>query len=64
MAVASAGIGIPGLIRRVRTISSPSGITLTIEISTMRSRAMSMPVVSKSKKMIGRLRLSSIRVMR
>ena len=60
MAVDSSGICIPGLILRVLTISSPSGITLTIEISTMRSLAGSTPVVSRSKNMIGRLRFSFI----
>jgi hypothetical protein len=60
MAEASSGICIPGLSRRVLVISSPSGMTLTIEISTMRSRAVSTPVVSRSKKMIGRLRFSFI----
>ena len=54
------GMCIPGLRRRVRVISSPSGMTLIIEISTMRSRAVSTPVVSRSKKTIGRLRLSFI----
>nr|DAR47933.1 MAG TPA: hypothetical protein [Caudoviricetes sp.] len=60
MAVASAGICMPGLMRRVLTVRSPSGLILTIEISTIRSLAVSIPVVSRSKKMIGRLRLSFI----
>ena len=59
-AVASAGMGMPGLSRRVRVISSPSGMILIIEISTIRSRAVSTPVVSRSKKMIGRFRFSFI----
>ena len=59
-AVASSGMCIPGFSRRVFVISSPSGITLIIEISTIRSRAVSTPVVSRSKKMIGRLRFNFI----
>ncbi|GFI66981.1 hypothetical protein IMSAG192_00505 [Muribaculaceae bacterium] len=55
MAVASAGIGIPGFTRRVRSISEPSGMTFIIEISTMRSRMMLVPVVSRSKNTIGRV---------
>ena len=59
-AVASAGMCISGLSRRVLVISSPSGITLIIEISTIRSRAVSTPVVSRSKKTIGRLSFNFI----
>ena len=60
MAVASSGMCISGLSLRVLTISSPSGMILAIEISTMRSLAVSTPVVSRSKKMIGRLRFNFI----
>ena len=60
MAVASAGIGISGLTRRVRSIFSPFGIIFTIEISTMRSWVMFIPVVSRSKKTMGLRRFSSI----
>ena len=60
-AVASGGMGMHGLSRRVRVISSPSGMILIIEISTIRSRAVSIPVVSRSKKMMGRFRLSFMR---
>jgi len=59
-AVASSGMCIPGLRRRVFVISSPSGMTLISEISTMRSFDVSTPVVSRSKKTMGRLRLSFI----
>jgi hypothetical protein len=60
MAVASSGMCIPGLSLRVLQISSPSGIILIIDTSTMRSFEASTPVVSRSKKTMGRLSLSFI----
>ncbi len=60
MAVASAGMGTPGLMRRVFSSTRPSGISLTSEISTMRSRVMFVPVVSRSKNTSGRVSFSFI----
>ncbi len=57
-AVDSSGMCMHGLSLRVLTMRSPSGMILAIEISTMRSFDVSTPVVSRSKKMIGRLRFS------
>ena len=61
-AVASAGMGISGFMRRVLTCFVPSGSTFTIEISTMRSCAVSTPVVSRSKNIMGRLSFRFISV--
>ena len=52
--------GIPGLMRRVRSISSPLGIIFMNEISTIRSVMMLMPVVSRSKNIIGRFNFNSM----
>ena len=49
-----------GLILRVLTSVEPSGITFTMEISTIRSVATLRPVLSMSKNIIGFLRLSLI----
>ncbi len=59
-AVAASGMCISGFSLRVFTIRSPSGMILIMDISTMRSCAVSTPVVSKSKKTIGRLSFNSI----
>ena len=53
IALDSAGIGIPGLTRKVLVSSLPLGLTFTIAISTMRSFDTLRPVVSKSKNAIG-----------
>src|ERR1039457_2982454 len=60
MAVTSAGICILGLIRFVLILVLPSMFTLTILISTIRSVATLMPVVSRSKKASGRVNINSI----
>ena len=60
MADTSSGIGIPGLISSVRLISSPSGIAFSIEISTILSFPTFKPVVSKSKKTKGLVKLNFI----
>src|SRR5690606_2219607 len=58
MAVASAGIGHPGLMRFVYFSLLPLGLSLIQAISTILSFAVSVPVVSKSKKMMGFLRFN------
>src|SRR5690606_7346527 len=60
MAVTSFGIGIPGLTNHVLLSSFPLGYTLRTAISTIRSLVMLTPVVSKSKKQMGFVKLSCI----
>ena len=60
MREASSEICIVGLILRVLTSVLPSGMTLTMDISTIRSVATLRPVLSMSKKIMGFLRLSFI----
>ena len=59
-AVANAGIGIVGFTSHVLLSLFPLGNTLNIDISTILSLATSIPVVSKSKKQIGRVSFNSI----
>jgi len=54
------GIGMPGLTRSVLVLLLPSFATLIIHISTILSAATLIPVVSRSRKAIGRDKLSSI----
>src|SRR5690606_1360114 len=54
------GMGISGFTLRVSPAVVPSGITFKKEYSTMRSTPTCTPVVSRSKKAIGRFRFSLI----
>src|SRR5690606_21812682 len=58
MAVTSLGMGTCGLTNHVLRSSFPLGNTLRIEISTILSVVMLIPVVSRSKKQMGLVRLS------
>ena len=59
-AVVCGGMGMVGFTNHVLLSLFPFGYTLNIEISTIRSLATSIPVVSRSKKQIGRVNFNSI----